>query len=767
MDSSALTVSHYRIVQKLRSGGMGDVYLAEDEVLPRVVALKLLPRERSGDDDVQRRFMREARAASALSHPNIARIYEAGEDDGQVFIAMEYVDGEPLDAVIARGSLPTAEIVRIALQLVSAVEEAHAHGVIHRDLKPSNVMLTARGEVKVLDFSLARFDDPDARAKDSTAWKTESGLVMGTVPYMSPEQALGRPADPRSDIFSIGVVLYQLVTARLPFAGATTAETLLRVVSSQPEPMARFNYELPIELERIIRKCLEKEPERRYQTATELLVDLRNFERDRQLEPRKRARTSSRSRMAILALLPILAGTAAFVMWRRSAPPPRPVRSIAVLPFDGDLGEGIADLVISDLAQLRGLRVMARSTSFRYSAKSPMSAGKALRVDAVLTGTIDTSGDRVVVSTELVDVRDGSRIGGIRRELVPEDVATLAALIGKDVAQALQLEPRASNAPPVKAEAYRLYLRARQQWNTRTPDGFRAALDLYRQTIEIEPEFAPAYAGLADTYSLLELYTDVSNAEYRARAISAAERAVELDPSLPEAHCALAAVREVFQWDWVSAEREFRTAIRLSPGYATAHHWLALLLTTLSRPDEALEEIAIARELDPQSVFVVVVEGYIHATKGDYARSAEVLRTAVAMKPDDAGPRAELAATLLMMGDYDNALRELKDVESQSPIAAVTAVVIRGRAGDVDAARRFLRAAEAQPNAARNGYGIAAVHLAIGDRAGALRWLHAAADERSWEVARAVAAEPFFRELHGDPEFERLLARLGLQRAAR
>ena len=767
MESSTLAVSHYRIVQKLRSGGMGDVYLAEDEFLPRVVALKLLPRERSGDEIVQHRFMREARAASALSHPNIARIYEAGEDDGRVFIAMEYVDGEPLDALIARGPLPAAEIVRVALQLVGAVEDAHAHGVIHRDLKPSNVMLTARGEVKVLDFGLARFDDPDARMEDSTAWKTESGLVMGTVPYMSPEQAFGRPADPRSDIFSIGVVLYQLVTARLPFAGATTAETLLRVVSSQPEPMARFNYELPIELERIIRKCLEKEPERRYQTAAELLVDLRNFERDRQLDPRKRVRTVRRSGMAIIALLIVIAA-AAFVVWRRSALPPPPVRSIAVLPFEGDLGEGIADLVISDLARLHGLRVMARSTSFGHSAtESPMSAGKALHVDAVLTGTVDTSGERVAVSTELVDVRDGSRIGGMRRELVREDLATLASLIGNDVAHALQLEPRASNAPPVKAEAYRLYLQGRQQWNTRTPEGLRAAIDLFRQTIEIEPEFAPAYAGLADTYSLLDLYTDAPNAENRDRAIRAAERAVELDPSLPEGHSALAAVREVFQWDWESAEREFRTAIRLSPGYATAHHWLAALLTTLGRFDEALEEIAIARELDPQSVVVMIGEGYIYSTKGDYARSAEVLRAAIAMKPDDAGPHVELAVTLLLAGDYAAALRELEGLESQAPMAAVTAAVIRARAGDGDAARRFLRAAESLPNAAHNGYGIAAVHLALGERASALRWLHAAADERSFLLAKSVAVEPFFAELHGDPEFERLLGRLGLRRTAR
>jgi len=276
---------------------------------------------------------------------------------------------------------------------------------------------------------------------------------MGTVPYMSPEQALGKPADPRSDIFSIGVMLYQLVTARLPFGGTTQAETLLRIVSAQPEPMARFNYELPLELERIIRKCLEKEPERRYQTVSELLVDLRNLDRDRQTP----VRGMSRRRAAMLALLLVIMVAASVVVWRRSALPPSPVRSIAVLPFEGDLGEGIAEMVISDLTRLRELRVMARSTSFRHSsAESPVSAGRALEVDAVLTGTVDTSGDRIIVSTELVDVRDGSRIGGVRGELARDDITTLASLIGNDVAQALQLDPRTLRKLPVKAEAHRL-----------------------------------------------------------------------------------------------------------------------------------------------------------------------------------------------------------------------------------------------------------------------------------------------------------------------
>jgi tetratricopeptide (TPR) repeat protein/tRNA A-37 threonylcarbamoyl transferase component Bud32 len=661
-ESESVAVSHYRIVQKLRAGGMAEVYLAEDQVLPRVVALKLLPADRNADDISRHRFMREAQAASSLSHPNIASIYEAGEDAGRVFIAMEYVDGESLEERIARGPLSNDEIVSIALQLVSAVQEAHSHGVIHRDLKPSNVMLTARGEVKVLDFGLAKFDAPTT---DATAWKSDTGLVLGTVPYMSPEQALGRPADARSDIFSIGVLLYELVTGRLPFAGATAADTLVRIVNAQPEPLARFNYELPAEAERIIRKCLEKAPERRYQSAAELLVDLRNFDRDRFAAPRPRRR---KHWMLIAAALAI-AIVAGFAIWKRAAPAP----------------------------------------------------------------------DR-----------------------------------------------------PIDAEAYRLYLRGRQQWSTRTPEGLRAALDSFRQTIEIEPTFAPAYAGLADTYSLLERYASVPNAESRVRAIAAAERAVQLAPSLPEAHASLASVREVYEWDWEGAEREYRAAIRLQPTYATAHHWRAMLLARLGRFEEARNEIALARELDPLSPAIAAAAANIEYYAGDYQKSITAARAALRLDPGFEHARVQLAMSLAFGAPSSSpaeqapsrrrpsetaartppaqpaerrrsssaALRELQQVRGSATVAAAEAI-IRARDGDVDAANVFLRAAEARPDAHSNGYAIAAVHMALGDRDGALQWLRAAADAHSFWLA-SVAVDPVFAPLRDDPRFRELLTRVRL-----
>ena len=639
--SEAVAVSHYRLVQKLRAGGMGEVYLAEDQVLPRVVALKLLSLERNDDDILRHRFMREAQAASSLSHPNIARVYEAGDDAGRVFIAMEYVDGESLEERIARGSIATDEIVSIALQLVSAVQEAHAHGVIHRDIKPSNVMLTTRGEVKVLDFGLAKFNDPEAAASDATAWKSESGLVLGTVPYMSPEQALGRAADARSDIFSVGVLLYELVTGRLPFAGTTAADTLVRIVNAQPEPMARFNYELHAELERIIRKCLEKAPERRYQAASELLVDLRNFDRDRHLTTDRRG--GHKWRTWILAAMLLAAGV-------------------------------------------------------------------------------------------------------------------VAALIALQMTRA----QRPSTDPAAGAEAYRLYMLGRQQWSTRSPEGLRAALDSFRQVIEIETTFAPAYAGLADTYALLERYSNVPNAESRSRAMSAAKRAVQLDPLLPEAHASLASVREVYEWDWDGAEREYRTAIHLNPSYSTAHHWLAMLLARLGRFEEARKEIDIARKLDPLSPAIAAAAANIDYYAGDYPRSLGEARAALGLDEAFLQARVQLALSLAMSGDAESALRELQPARG-APTAAAAEAIIRAREGNVDAAGAFLRAAEARPDAQANGYAIAAVRMAIGDRDGAMQWLRAAADTHSFWLA-SVAVDPAFAPLRGDPRFRELLTRVGFGR---
>ena len=754
---------------------MGEVYLAEDAILPRAVALKILPEADQHNAAMEQRFMREARAASALSHPNIARIYEAGRDGERVFIAMEYVEGETLDRRIARGGLSIDEIIAIAIQLAGALTEAHARAVVHRDIKPSNIMITPRGEVKVLDFGLAKIVDTDLfPAMDSTAFKTTPGTVMGTIPYMSPEQALAKEADHRSDIFSFGIVLYEMVTQRMPFVGGNAAETMLRIVSAQPEPMARYNYDLPLELERIIRKCLEKDPQRRYQSVSEALIDLRNLERDRQLssDPRvAEARMGAlpvAKRAAMWGLVAAVATIVALALWKRPfINAPHPVQSIAVLPFEnrvgrnaGYLSDGVSEALLDSLAQLPGIRVMARSTSFQYRNDSPMQAGRALHVDAVLTGTLATEGLRVVATTELVDVRDGSRISGSRVERDSHDVATIGTAIVNDIAHSLNIAapvPRAN----ASREAYDLYLRGRHEWNQRTAESLQSAIERFRETIEIDPRFAPAYAGLADSYVLLERYGSAPNEQNRNRAIAAAEHAVELDRSLPEAHASLGSVCDTYLWDWPAAEQEYNTAIRLSPSYATAHHWYAMLLARLGRFDEALQEIRLARDLDPLSGAIGAAEANIQYYRHNFPESINAARRTARIAPKFAINRVQLALSLAMNGDPAAAELELQPLLSNNPFAAAADAVIRGRAGDVKAARGFLHIAESRPDAAANGYGIAAVHAAIGERSEAVTWLDRAYVTRP-VMLTYVGVDPAFDSLRGDPDFEKLLNKLRL-----
>lgn len=768
-------ISHYRIVQKIRSGGMGEVYLAEDLMLPRVVALKLLPESHRTDPILEQRLMREARAASVLNHANIARVYEAGRGDDQVFVAMEYVEGETLDRRIGGAGLTIEEVVRLAAQLASALEHAHQNGVVHRDIKPSNLMITPQGELKVLDFGLAKFDDTATAPMDgSTEFKTDSGMVMGTAPYMSPEQALGKPADHRSDIFSAGAVLYEMVTQRRAFKGSSTTDTLYKVVNAQPEAIARFNYDVPVELERIIRKALEKEPQRRYQNARDLLVDLQNLARDRHLslDPYAAASRLWRRRSVVLALL-VLVVVAGSLLWKRTITPAAPIRSVAILPLQNRAGpasaalvDGLDELMIGDLARLPGLRVIGPSTSAQYrSAKSPLEAGRAMSVDAIISGSVRRSGDTLTVLADLLDVRSGSKIKASRIERPAVEVFALAEELASDVARALHVNMPPRGAGPdrnVSPVAYELYVKGRREWNKRDEKSLPAAIDLFRQTIEVEPAFALAYAGLADSYTLLERYTSTRSEDSKARATAAAARAIQLDPFLPEAHVALGSVRETYEWDWKGAEQEYRTAIRLSPSYATAHHWLALLLTRVGNLDAALNEIKIARQLDPLSPAIAAAEANIHYYHRSFGESVTAARTALQLKPDFAMAQLQLALALEFVGERASALHALDEMPAAYRAqAAAVGAVIRGRAGDRDAAERFLQPVQQRPDAAMHAYAIAAVHASIGDPDTALQWLEQARQARSFWIGY-VAVDPLFDVCHANPKFNELTTGLRL-----
>ncbi|MEO6487409.1 MAG: serine/threonine-protein kinase, partial [Thermoanaerobaculia bacterium] len=537
-------IGHYRIKQKLGSGGMGDVYLAEDLRLHRLVALKVLPADVARDPQRRTRFIQEAHAASVLSHPNVSTIHEVGEDGDTVFISMEYIDGKTLTQVREGRTLAVDEVVDIALQAADALDEAQARGIVHRDIKSANIMLTASGHVKVLDFGLAKMTSPAMETSEETKIKTGAGIIVGTPYYMSPEQALGRAVDHRSDLFSLGVVLYELVTGKLPFVGTTTTETIDKITHADPDPMARFNYSLPQELERIIRKLLEKEPARRYQAARDLIVDLKNLKRDttsgevvssRPANPRRRWPLAAAVAVTVVIALVALSMT----MGKRPrnvarAGAAEAIDSIAVLPFvnasrnaDNEyLSDGISETIINDLSRIGGLRVVPRGTVFQFKGQQAdlQKVAETLNVRAIVTGRVLQRGDLLSVQAELIDTESNAQLWGARYERKVSDALALQQEISRQISERIRSKGEA--AAPVRTagamtrdpEAYQLYLKGRYHWNKRTGESVEKALDYFQQTVARDPGFALGHIGVADSYLVLEQYGDRSGPEMTAKA---------------------------------------------------------------------------------------------------------------------------------------------------------------------------------------------------------------------------------------------------------
>jgi len=759
---------------------MGVVYLAMDTRLERQVALKVLPQDADPDSDASRRFLREAKIASSFTHPNIVSVYDVGESPKGRFVAMEYIEGITLRRRLAKGAVGIGEAIRIARQVSEALQAAQARGIVHRDIKPENIMLLPSGHIKVLDFGLARQQLPAEAAMAGSNLPTETQItqalqIVGTAAYMSPEQLAGRAVDTRSDMFSLGVVLYEMLAGRRPFESSTSTGVMERIFNSQPDALARFNYDVPPELELIVRKCLEKDPARRYQSAQELTIDLGNLERDtlsgrlslsshvlREAETPAYAPPTRRwALLAGLLVAALLVGAWFWYRYRQSVS----IDSIAVLPFANTGGErsldyvseGITDAITDDLSHIPSLRVTARSVMQRYRGQrtDPQAAGRDLNVRAVLAGEFNQQGDSVTVRSELIEVATGAQLWNQSYRRPMKDLAGLQEALCQDVASKLRialdpsLKRNLNRRVSANSEAYQLYLKGRHHMNLRTMEDFSSAVRLFQEAVERDPSFALGYAGLADTYALIATYGNQPPASALEQTRAAAARALELDSNLSEAHVSLALSRSMIDFDWAGAEREYRRAIELDPRNTHGHLWYALmLLVPLDRRDEALIETQRAVDIEPSGLASNMAEGVVLYFSRRYEKAIDKFLAVQKIAPGFPPALLHLALAYAQTEKKNEAIRILEEpglasrlpVETRSHLGWIYAATNRR-----DEARRMADWLNAQ--AAKgyvSPYARASAYAGMGENSKALDLL-----EQSYRLR-----DSSFRFLKVDPELD-------------
>ncbi len=797
----------YQLQELLGRGGMGEVYLALDTRLQRKVAIKLLPARFTTDADRVRRFAQEARAASALNHPNILTIHEIGEVEDTHYIVTEYVAGETLRQRLTTAShkqLPLTEALTLTTQMAEALAAAHEAGIIHRDIKPENVMVRKDGYIKILDFGLAKLIEPNAPGvgipiPPPTTSLTEAGVVMGTPRYMSPEQARGEKVDARTDIFSLGVMLYEMVAGQVPFAGATPSEMIAAILRDEPPPLTT---DLPHELQRILRKALSKERRERYQTMTEMRADLNQCKQQSLsaekngvptvgasslTSPMAAARKLGRRRFVqatLVSLVLIVAATVYFSFFGGSG---RAIDSLAVLPFvnvganpDAEyLSDGVTDDLINKLAQLPKLKVMSRSAVFRYKGKETdaQQAGKALGVRAVLIGKVTPHGDDLDISVELVDVRDNSQLWGEKYKYKVSNLLPVQTDLARAVLQQLRLrlsgedKQRLAKRGTDNPEAYELYMKGRFYRHASQFEKLEKAIEYLRQAIAKDARFALPYVELVDMYVGMATrgatYT-IAHQEAVQKAKEAAAKAVELDDTLAEVHFALAQIARSFDWDWNTAEREYQRAIALSPNYAEAHHNYAHYLVAQGRFDEALTESLRALAADPLDIGINFHLGWHYFRTRQDEQAVAQLKKTVALDPNYSGAHAVLALAYGELGRYPEAFAEIqKNQDLKGRDLRGNWGRIYALAGQRDKAQKLLTQllAETQlPGKHVSPYNIAVIYASLGEKEQAFAWLEKALAERDGNLPDpGLKTDRLFDNLHSDPRFTDLLRRMGFQ----